>query len=180
MPDGVDHLLRWPVEPLRERCCDRRLPAARDTCDDEDCRNRSDVGLVCVQCGLRRRRARGRRGGMTGLSLWSLTTAHSNHAPSRMWPRMATIRPALLQSLKKDCDVICWIGPPAFAKQSPKTIRQCISVNFTSIMGSDSLSPSWVLTRNHGTTTFSTSSKSLRNCPRRQATADCRSVGASG
>ena len=26
----------WPVEPLRERSCDRRLPAARDTCDDED------------------------------------------------------------------------------------------------------------------------------------------------
>src|SRR6516165_8451315 len=28
--------LQRPAETLGERCCDRRLPAARDACDDED------------------------------------------------------------------------------------------------------------------------------------------------
>src|SRR5262249_24080256 len=29
--------LQRPAETLGECCCDRRLPAARDACDDEDC-----------------------------------------------------------------------------------------------------------------------------------------------
>src|SRR5262249_26295170 len=39
--------LQWPAELLRERCCDRRLPAARDPSDDEDWANADDVGLIC-------------------------------------------------------------------------------------------------------------------------------------
>jgi hypothetical protein len=41
--------LEWPVESLGEGCCDRRLPAARDAYDNEDCPNVSDVGLIRLQ-----------------------------------------------------------------------------------------------------------------------------------
>ena len=36
--------LQRPSESLGERRCDCRLPAARDACDNEDCRSVRDVG----------------------------------------------------------------------------------------------------------------------------------------
>src|SRR5262245_32441585 len=39
--------LQGPTESLGERSCDRRLPAARNACDYEDCPKIGDVGLAC-------------------------------------------------------------------------------------------------------------------------------------
>ena len=38
--------LEWPAESLGKRCCDRRLTAARDAYDNEDCRKVGGVGLA--------------------------------------------------------------------------------------------------------------------------------------
>jgi hypothetical protein len=37
----------WQAESLGKRCCDRRLPGPRDTCDNEDRPNVGDARLAC-------------------------------------------------------------------------------------------------------------------------------------